>query len=214
LPAGTTQVNSVLTGAFSGTVFAYYSDDNIVYTQMVDSTNATFWGSPSRELFLLNGHPYFKLVATAYTSGTPVATLTASSNPIGMISGLSGATATVSNDGVIWTKNCLATSSSNKSVCNAQTGTIAAAAAGPVVLKNNSGYYAGSIVTTAGTTGSVTLYDNASACSGTILDVVPGTTSNASATAGYRAANLLIPFNNGLTACGGTGSAALTIVTY
>jgi hypothetical protein len=90
------------------------------------------------------------------------------------------------------------------------TATIGAATAGPTVIKASAGTITRALITTAGTTGTETFYDNASACSGTIIGIVPGTTAVTTAVSGTS-----MPFEfaaaNGITACGGTGSAAVTV---
>ena len=87
---------------------------------------------------------------------------------------------------------------------------IAAATSGPTVIKASAGRLAKVLITTAGTTGTETFYDNASACSGRVIGVAAGTTANAAAVAGYTY-ELSMPAANGITACGGTGSAAVTV---
>ncbi len=94
-----------------------------------------------------------------------------------------------------------------------RTATIAAATSGPTVIKNAAGRLENVVITTAGTNGTETFYDNASACSGTVLGTVQGTTA--------VAVNLIgtilkfdMPAANGITACGGTGSAAVTASYY
>jgi hypothetical protein len=61
------------------------------------------------------------------------------------------------------------------------------------------------VVTTAGTAGQTTFYDNASTGSGTVLAVIPGT-----ATVG-TSYDISMPAANGITAVGATGSAAMTV---
>jgi hypothetical protein len=63
------------------------------------------------------------------------------------------------------------------------------------VVRAKSGYYHGYIVTTV-TGGAVTLYDNASAASGTVIDVIP--TSTAAGTRGVLAQP--VPVSNGVYA--------------
>jgi hypothetical protein len=91
------------------------------------------------------------------------------------------------------------------------TSNVAAAATGPLTFRIGSGRLARTIITTAGTTGNVTFYDNATACTGTVLDVVPGAT-NATLVGqlGY-VGEPEVRFINGLTACGATGSPAITL---
>lgn len=45
------------------------------------------------------------------------------------------------------------------------------------VVSQHDGYYVGYIVTTALSAAAVTIYDNASAASGTVLDVIPASTA-------------------------------------
>jgi hypothetical protein len=91
--------------------------------------------------------------------------------------------------------------------------TIAAATAGPTVIKATAGVLSLYLITTAGTTGTETFYDNASACSGTVIGIANGTTALAAAIAGYYQ-KLDVVAANGITACGGTLSAALTVQYY
>ncbi len=91
--------------------------------------------------------------------------------------------------------------------------TIAAATAGPTVIKATAGRLSSFLITTAGTTGTETFYDNASACSGTIIGIANGTTAQAGAIAGYFQLIDLVA-TNGITACGGTLSPALTVGYY
>lgn len=95
----------------------------------------------------------------------------------------------------------------------AKTATIAAATAGPTVIKNAAGRLVRVVITTVGTTGTETFYDNASACSGTIIGTAQGTT----AVVGNVIGTILffeMPAANGITACGGVGSAAITASYY
>lgn len=71
------------------------------------------------------------------------------------------------------------------------------------VVQSKRGYYHGYVVTTALSAAAITLYDNASAASGTVVDVIP-----ASATAGTRQISPEpIKLQNGLYASfGGTGT--------
>lgn len=80
-----------------------------------------------------------------------------------------------------------------------------AAAAGTVVVSAQPGRLVRVLVTTAGTSGAVTFYDNASAASGTVIGVVPG-----SATAG-TVFELRMPTANGITASSAASSAAVTV---
>lgn len=82
--------------------------------------------------------------------------------------------------------------------------TVAAAAAGPVVVKASAGRLARVVVTAAGTA-SETFYDNASSCSGTVIAITPATTSVGSVI------DFQMPAAAGITACGGAGSPALTV---
>lgn len=87
---------------------------------------------------------------------------------------------------------------------------IGAASAGPNVIKGSAGRLAKAVITTVGTTGTDTFYDNASACSGTVLGTVQGTT----AVTGNLIGTIVVfdmPAANGITECGGTGSAAVTV---
>lgn len=93
------------------------------------------------------------------------------------------------------------------------TATIAAATAGPTVIKSTPGFLSVILITTAGTTGTETFYDNASACSGTIIGIANGTTAQATAIAGYFL-KIGMAAANGITACGGTLSPALTVGFY
>jgi hypothetical protein len=85
------------------------------------------------------------------------------------------------------------------------TAAIASGTAGPTVIKATAGRLMRLVATTTGATTSITFYDNASACSGTIIAILPitvplGTFIDAE-----------MPAVNGITACGGTGSAAVTV---
>ena len=94
------------------------------------------------------------------------------------------------------------------------TATVAAASAGPNVIKASAGRLARAVITTAGTTGTVIFYDNASACSGTIIGEIAGTTALAGNVAGSAPMQFDMPAVNGITECGGTGSAAVTLSYY
>jgi hypothetical protein len=87
---------------------------------------------------------------------------------------------------------------------------ITAGLAGPTVIKASAGRLVSFLITTAGTTGTETFYDNASACSGNVIGIANGTTSQATAIAGFQQA-LNYTATAGITACGGTGSPALTV---
>jgi hypothetical protein len=82
---------------------------------------------------------------------------------------------------------------------------IAAATSGPTVIKASQGRLARVLVTTQGTTTAETFYDNPSACSGTIIGVIPVT-----ATVG-TVYQIDLGANTGITACGGTLSPAVTV---
>lgn len=77
------------------------------------------------------------------------------------------------------------------------------AATATMAVKPAKGYYYGYVVTTTLSAAAITLYDNASAASGTVIDVIP-----ASAAAGTRALLPMgIPVTNGIYASfGGTGT--------
>ena len=71
-------------------------------------------------------------------------------------------------------------------------------------VRAKGGYYHGYIVTVA-TTGAVTVYDNASAASGTVIDVIP--TSTAAGTRGVLAQP--VPVANGVYASFASGGTVL-----
>jgi len=77
--------------------------------------------------------------------------------------------------------------------------------AGTVVVKASPGRLAKIVVTTAASTGVLTVYDNASAASGTVLAVVP-----ASTTAG-TVYSLDLPAANGITVTAPASCAGVTI---
>lgn len=79
------------------------------------------------------------------------------------------------------------------------------AAAGTVVVSSRPGRLIRVVVTTAGTTGAVTFFDNASAASGTVLGVVPGSAALGSVF------ELKMPTANGLVASAAAASAAVTV---
>jgi hypothetical protein len=85
---------------------------------------------------------------------------------------------------------------------------IAGAAAGPSVIKASAGRLARVLATTTGATTAITFYDNASACSGTIIGFLPATVAAGTVT------DFSMPAANGITACGGTGSAAVSVSFY
>lgn len=91
------------------------------------------------------------------------------------------------------------------------TSTIAAGVAGPTVIKATAGRLETVVITTAGTATAVTFFDNASACTGTILGIIPTTAVLAGAVAGSAPYKFDMPAANGITACGGTTSAAVTV---
>lgn len=88
---------------------------------------------------------------------------------------------------------------------------IAAGTAGPSVVKGSAGRLARVVITTAGSTGTETFYDNASACSGTVIGVIAGTTALATAVAGAPPYALDMYAANGITGCGGTGSPGVSV---
>lgn len=91
------------------------------------------------------------------------------------------------------------------------TSTAAAAATGPLTYRIGSGRLARTVVTAAGTTGNLTFYDNATSCSGNVIDVVPGATNATTVGQLGYVADPEIRFINGLTACGAAGSPAITL---
>src|ERR1700742_4690761 len=80
-----------------------------------------------------------------------------------------------------------------------------AAGAGTVVVKNSPGRLVKIVVTTAASTGVLTVYDSASAASGTVLAVVPAST------AAGTIYNLEVPAANGITVAAPASCAAVTI---
>lgn len=84
------------------------------------------------------------------------------------------------------------------------TSAIAASTSGPTILLTKAGKLGGVLVTANGTA-SETFYDNASACSGTIVGVTPTSVSAGSVI------TFSMPVLNGITACGAAGSPALTV---
>lgn len=77
----------------------------------------------------------------------------------------------------------------------------AATATGAV--KPAKGYYHGYVVTTALSAAAITLYDNASAASGTVIDVIPASTAAGST----KTLATPIPVSSGIYASfGGTGT--------
>jgi hypothetical protein len=85
---------------------------------------------------------------------------------------------------------------------------IAAAAAGPTVIKATAGRLSTVLTTVTGTTTPVTFFDNASACSGKIIGLIP-----AASVAGTIVKIDLVAAL-GITACGGTLSPGLTVGFY
>lgn len=81
---------------------------------------------------------------------------------------------------------------------------IAAATVGPTVVKNAAGRLVRVLVTSTGSA-TVTFYDNATACSGTIIGVLP-----ASTTVG-QVYDFSFVATNGITGCGAAGSPAVTV---
>jgi hypothetical protein len=88
---------------------------------------------------------------------------------------------------------------------------IAAATSGPTVIKASAGRLSRVLITTAGTTGTETFYDNASACSGTVIGIIPGTTALATAVAGAAPYLFDMFAANGITGCGGAGSPGVSV---
>lgn len=86
---------------------------------------------------------------------------------------------------------------------------IAAATAGPIVVKAQPGELTRVLITTAGTTAPVIFYDNTSACSGTIIGYINNTTTDTSAVAG-SVRTFMMRAANGITMCGGAASAGVT----
>lgn len=80
-----------------------------------------------------------------------------------------------------------------------------AANAGTVVVKSSPGRLNKVLVTTAASTGVLTIYDNASAASGTVLAVVPAST------AAGTLYSLDMPATNGITVSAPASCAAVTI---
>jgi hypothetical protein len=89
------------------------------------------------------------------------------------------------------------------------------AGVGTTVIKagpgaNGTGMICRIIITTAGSTGNCTIYDNPSTNSGTVLAVVPGTTANSAAVVGY-VIDLRMPALTGITAVGASNSPGFTV---
>jgi hypothetical protein len=94
---------------------------------------------------------------------------------------------------------------------SATSAAIAASTTGPTVIKATGGRIASALITAAGTTGTETFYDNSSACAGTVIGIVPGTTAVATAVVGSAPIGFNFVAVNGITGCGGTGSPGMTI---
>jgi hypothetical protein len=174
------------------------------------------------------GFPAFaavEVIATAYTSGTAVVTWhTSTAQPnvlqgyagqnVGAGSPSNGLSNTSSGLQVVGFNECFAVGQSHFDACVKDSYTLgpqwmtiggytntatAAGTAGPTVLKASAGRISHVLITAAGTT-SETWYDNASACSGTIIAETPATTS----------VGQIIVFDtaalNGITACGASGT--------
>ena len=85
------------------------------------------------------------------------------------------------------------------------------AGAGTTVIKaGGPGVLGRVVITTAGSTGNLTLYDSASGASGTILAVIPGASNVAAAVVG-AVYDLRMPVLNGITAVGAANSPAVTV---
>lgn len=95
-------------------------------------------------------------------------------------------------------------SNGNPSTAATATATVAANA-GTVVVKASPGRLYRVLVTTAASTGVLTIYDNASAASGTVLAVVPAST------AAGTLYNLEVPAANGITVSAPASCAAVTL---
>jgi hypothetical protein len=90
-------------------------------------------------------------------------------------------------------------------VANALLNSAVAVSSSLTVVKASAGYLSGILVTTAGTSTAMTVYDNASAASGTAIGVIPAT-----ATAGsYWPFNM--PAANGITCSGSATNPAVTV---
>lgn len=94
---------------------------------------------------------------------------------------------------------------SNGNVTLAKATAPVAVNAGTVVVKSSPGRLMKIVVTVASTTGVLTVYDNASAASGTVLAVVPATT------AAGTVYDLNVPASNGITVTAAAACAGVTI---
>lgn len=83
---------------------------------------------------------------------------------------------------------------------------VVAAGAGTTVVKNGPGRLVKIVITGAVPTGALTFYDSIGTASGTVLAVIPAS----GATVGQQYA-IDMPAQNGITAVGATGSAAVTV---
>ena len=81
---------------------------------------------------------------------------------------------------------------------------------GPVVVKSTSGILTQAIIVVSGT-GNLTFYDNASACSGEVIAIIPGTTADSTAVAGHSPYVFNSFAANGITACGTSTSPNVTL---
>jgi hypothetical protein len=146
---------------------------------------------------------------TNYENAKTAAGITGGSAPAGLaaFAPCNGASATANCASVLY--NALLTMTGGTT-----TATVAAASAGPNVIKASAGRLARVVISTAGTTGTDIFYDNASACSGTIIAEIAGTTALSINVAGGVPFVFDMPAANGITECGGTGSAAVTVSYY
>ena len=82
--------------------------------------------------------------------------------------------------------------------------------AGNTIVKATAGRVGSAIITTIGTTTNATIYDNATTNSGTVLGIVPGTTSNANALLG-TIWPIKMPAANGIVVANTASGPAFTL---
>jgi hypothetical protein len=140
-----------------------------------------------------------KVLASAYTSGTGTIRIS------GALTGAPGSTQAQLMDAAGNSRGVNVTAANQLATQKAQLNAPVAVSSSATVVKGSAGFLSGVLVTTAGTSTAMNIYDNASAASGTIIGIVPAT-----AVAGQYCP-FDMPATAGITCSGSATNPAVTV---
>lgn len=184
-------VGLALAGQFSTATGGTYVNSSTFQTINTAGTALAALGVTSNTIYgsTIHGN-FFQIAVSALTSGTFAGTVTLRAVPPPSYTMAVSLNTGTNNIGAVQ---------------QAKSNSAVAVSASATVVKNSAGYLSGVLVSAAGTAQAMTIFDNASAASGTVIGFVPST-----ATAGS-----FWPFNmpaaNGITCSGSSNNPAVTV---